>query len=74
MTIATQTILKEALRLTPVERAELIEELYHSFDKKYDVRIDALWAQEAEARIEAHDAGHIKAETVETVFERINKR
>jgi len=42
MTSATQTILKEALRLKPVERAELIDELFHSFDKSHDERIDAL--------------------------------
>lgn len=74
MTTATQTILKEALCLSPVERAELIEGLFHSFDKPRDARLDALWAEEAEARIEAHDAGHIKAESAERVFERINKR
>ena len=38
MTTATQTILKEALRLKPVERAKLIDELFHSFDKSHDDR------------------------------------
>ena len=60
MTTATQTILKEALRLSPVERAELIDELFHSFDKSRDDRIDALWVKEVESRIDACDAGHIK--------------
>lgn len=74
MTTSTQIILKEALRLSPVERAELIDELFHSFDKSRDARLDALWAEEAESRIDAHDVGHIKAESAEVVFERINKR
>ena len=74
MSTATQTILKEALRLNPVERAELIEELFHSFDKIRDDRIDALWAEEVESRVDAYDAGHIKADSAEAVFERINKR
>src|SRR3989338_2829405 len=65
MTSATQTILKEALRLKPVERAELIDELFHSFDKSHDERIDALWAAESESRIDAFAA------EVNNTFDRI---
>lgn len=74
MTSATQTILKEALRLEPVERAELIDELFHSFDKSHEKPRDALWAAESESRIDAFDAGQIEADSAEAVFERINKR
>lgn len=74
MTTATQTILKQALSLEPVERAELIEELFHSFDKAADSKIDALWANEAESRIDAYEAGQICADSAKAVFERINKR
>lgn len=74
MTTATRTLLKQALSLNPVERAELIEELFHSFDKTHDKKIDALWAEEAESRIDAHDAGHLSADSAKAVFERISKR
>jgi putative addiction module component (TIGR02574 family) len=74
MTKAAQTILEQALRLNPVERAELIAELFHSFDKTRDSRVDALWAKEAESRIDAYDTGQIKADSAEVVFERISKR
>lgn len=74
MTRATQTVFKQALRLNPVERAELIDELFHSFDKSHYERIDALWAAESESRIEAFDAGQISADSAEAVFERISKR
>ena len=74
MTSTTQTIFEQALRLNPVERAELIDELFHSFDKSHDERIDALWAAESEARIDAFDAGQIESDSAEAVFERINKR
>lgn len=74
MTTATQTILKQALSLNPVERAELIEELFHSFDKAHDDKIDTLWAGEAESRINAYDAGQINADSAKAVFDRINKR
>lgn len=60
--------------MNPVERAELIEELFHSFDKSPDDRIDACWGKEVESRIDAYDAGHIKADSAEAAFERINKR
>lgn len=74
MTTSTQAILKQALSLDPVERAELIEKLFHSFDKTSDSNVDALWADEAESRINAYDAGQICADSAKMVFERINKR
>ena len=74
MTTATQAILKQALSLDPVERAELIEELFHSFDKAPDRNIDALWADEAEARIDAYEAGQICADSAKAVFGRVNKK
>lgn len=74
MTTATQAILKQALSLDPVERAELIEELFHSFDKTPDRKIDTLWADEAESRIDAHEGGKICADSAKAVFERINKK
>ena len=73
MTTATQSILKQALNLDPVERAELIDELFHSFDKTHDDNIDSLWANESEARIDAFDAGKITSDYAKAVFERINK-
>jgi putative addiction module component (TIGR02574 family) len=53
-------ILKEALTLKPSEKAQLIEKLIASLDKS-DKEIDALWAKEAEDRINAYDLGKIKA-------------
>ena len=74
MTTATQSILKQALNLNPVERAELIEELFHSFDRAHDDKTDRLWADESESRIDAYDAGKITSDSAKAVFERINKR
>jgi putative addiction module component (TIGR02574 family) len=74
MTTATQSILKQVLNLNPMERAELIEELFHSFDTAHDDKIDSLWAAESESRIDAYDAGKITADSAKSVFERINKR
>ncbi len=74
MKSATQNIFEQALHLKPVERAELIDKLFHSFDKGHDEQIDARWAVEAESRIDAFDAGQISSDSADAVFERINKR
>ncbi|MBI5723311.1 MAG: addiction module protein [Planctomycetes bacterium] len=71
MTSSTKTILRQALNLDPVERAELIEQLFHSFDKSPDNKIDNLWADEAESRIDAYDAGKIGADSAKAVLKRI---
>ena len=74
MTDAAHAVLAKALQLSPVERAQLINELYRSFE---GIRPDAViskWAQEVESRIDAYEAGHIAADSAEAVFSRINKR
>jgi putative addiction module component (TIGR02574 family) len=67
MTAVAERIFKDALELLPVERAELIEKLFQSFD-------DAAWAEEVESRLDAYDRGEIKASSAEDVFVRINQR
>ncbi len=66
-------ILSEALKLPPTERAELIENLLSSFEFPSRKRIDALWAQEAESRIDAFERGEISATSAKKVFEKIEK-
>ena len=53
----------EALKLTPAERAELIEELIVSLDRP-DPAIDALWSTEAEDRLAAYDRGEMTAHDI----------
>jgi putative addiction module component (TIGR02574 family) len=54
-------ILESALTLPPVERAELVEELLSSFDFPARADVDALWAREAESRIDAYEKGELIA-------------
>lgn len=54
-------ILESALALPPVERAELVEELLSSFDFPARADVDALWAREAEDRIDAYEKGELSA-------------
>lgn len=62
-------ILKEALSLEPAEKAELIDKLLSSLDQP-DAELEAVWAKEAESRIDAYERGEIKAVTLERVLEK----
>jgi putative addiction module component (TIGR02574 family) len=62
-------VLKEALALRPVQKAELIDKLLSSLDKP-DKDIDELWTKEAESRIDAYEQGKIKAVTLEEVLKK----
>ena len=67
-------ILSDALVLSPIERAELIDELLRSFDPPEDGAVNDAWKAEAESRIDAYEEGHVSADSAEAVFARINMR
>ncbi len=67
-------VLKEALSLTPAERAEIAESLLSSLDLPSQEGIDALWGKEAEERLDAFDRGEIKAISAKQVFEQVGKK
>ena len=73
MTQQTQQILKKALSLPPIERAELVEKVFDSFNGSSKINFDHLWAQEAESRIDAFEKGKLKSISVKKVFQRIEK-
>ena len=62
-------VLRDALTLKPTEKAELIDKLLSSLDKP-DAELEAVWAKEAESRIDAYERGAIKAVALEKVLER----
>ena len=66
-------ILADALELPPLERAELVENLLSSFEFQSRKGIDALWAQEAEDRIDAFERGEMTAIPAKDVFAEIGK-
>ena len=61
-------VIEEALSLPPAERAELADRLLTSLDSPPDRRIDELWAQEAEDRLDAFARGEIKAVSSSEAF------
>lgn len=66
-------VLSDALALPPIERAELIEELFFSFDQSNRKRLDQLWATEVEDRIDAFESGEFAAIPAEEVFAKLNQ-
>jgi putative addiction module component (TIGR02574 family) len=74
VTATSSQILRQALDLDPVDRAELIDKLLHSFDAHPDESYADAWRAEAESRIDAFEAGQLTDDSVEAVLKRINRR
>ncbi len=72
MTNIANTILDQALELNSTERAVVAEKLLFSLDSP-DSKIDAIWANEADSRIEAYNKGEIEAISSEEVFAKYHK-
>ncbi|MEW6753930.1 MAG: addiction module protein [Candidatus Latescibacterota bacterium] len=66
-------VLDDALKLSPVDRAELVERILASFPFPERERIDALWAAEAEDRIDAYERGDVASTPAHEVFARIQR-
>ncbi len=62
-------VLEEALSLSSVERAELADRLLASLDSSPERKIDELWAQEAEGRLDAFERGEIKTVSLREAFD-----
>lgn len=64
-----EKVLAKALKMSPVERAEIVDQLIQSLDKP-DKEIDELWKKEAEDRINAFEAGDLQTVTLREVVEK----
>ena len=62
-------ILDEVLSLPVSDRAELVDQLLSSIDN-IDKNIETKWAEEAESRIDAYQAGKLKSISLEEVLSR----
>ena len=60
MNVNDKQILKKVLALPPIKRAELVEKILFSLDHP-DKKVDDLWAEESEERLNAYYSGKIKA-------------
>ncbi|MHC4519944.1 MAG: addiction module protein [Planctomycetota bacterium] len=74
MTPQSEQVLRDALELGPTDRAELVEQILASFEFPARQDIDAAWAREAEARIDAYERGEIKSAPADDVFNEIDRQ
>lgn len=74
MTPESQQILREALGLPPIDRAELVEQILASFEFPAREDVDAAWGQEAEDRIDAYERGEIGSSPATEVFKDIDRQ
>ena len=74
MTPQSERILRDALELPPIDRAELVEQILASFEFPARKDVDAAWAREAEARIDAYERGEIETTSADQVFDEIDRQ
>jgi putative addiction module component (TIGR02574 family) len=67
------TIRDEALSLPATERARLIDVLWESLSPQEVQAREAAWAEESERRIDAYEAGTLKAREAETIFAELRR-
>lgn len=65
--MSSKEILEQALKLKPVERILVVEGLLKSLDEP-DKKLDAIWAEEAEKRLQAYREGRLEGVSMEEVF------
>jgi putative addiction module component (TIGR02574 family) len=68
MSSDTKQILENVLALPAIDRAVIVESILTSLDHP-DASIDEIWAEEAEKRLTAFEAGQMKAIPADEVFQ-----
>jgi putative addiction module component (TIGR02574 family) len=66
--MGTHELLEQALRLRAEEKFILVEGILNSLDEP-DRSLDAVWADEAERRIEAYREGRLEVIPMDEVFQ-----
>jgi putative addiction module component (TIGR02574 family) len=67
MSQAADALSAQAAKLPPEERVEVVERILDSLDQR-NVRLDGLWAKEADDRLAAYRRGEIKAVALSDVI------
>ena len=65
--MSSQEVLEQALKLKPIDRFMVVEGLIRSLDEP-DPSIDAIWAVEAEKRLQAFRSGKLEGISMEEIF------
>lgn len=67
MTQVNRNIVEDALSLSTNERVELVEKLLESLDAP-NAELNAIWAREADARIEAYEKKQLNSKPLSEVL------
>ncbi len=73
MNVNDKQILKKVLALSPIKRAELVEKILFSLDHP-DKKVDELWAEESEDRINSYYSGKTTTVSLERVLSKLSKK
>lgn len=65
---------EEALKLSPFERAQLIDALWQSLDPAGQANVDTAWIEEAKNRLAAYHQGEVKAVDGERVLSELKEK
>jgi putative addiction module component (TIGR02574 family) len=65
--MSAKELLDQAMRLKAEDRLSLVEGLIQSLDEP-DSKLDAIWAEEAERRLQAYREGRMDAIPAEEIF------
>jgi putative addiction module component (TIGR02574 family) len=71
MTEKSQVVLKEALKLTADERAEMVEQLIASLDEAPDTDVEQAWQEEVQRRLQQVEHGEVNTIPWEEVQKRL---
>jgi putative addiction module component (TIGR02574 family) len=72
--MSAASVKTEALNLSAAERARLIDTLWDSLSTPEMKSREAAWATESERRIDAFEAGNLKARKADDVFSELRER
>ena len=74
MLISKEELFTEAINLSPMDKAKLVEYVLSSFNFQAREDVDSLWAVEAEDRVTAIKNGDIKTISMEEVFSSLERQ
>lgn len=66
--MTTRELLEQALTLKPEDRFKLVDGILRSLDEP-DLKLDEIWAEEAEKRLKAYREGKLESIPMEDVFQ-----
>ncbi|HAK44655.1 MAG TPA: addiction module protein [Spirochaeta sp.] len=72
MVISKEDLFMEAINLSPMDKAQLVEMILSSFNFKDRLEIDLAWAKESEERLQAINNGEMETIAMEEVFSSLN--